>query len=447
MKRISKGSSFLLFFVGLGCYTQIYLYGCIAISELVAFVIAPVLYIKNYSMLRRLKFTPFINMVFMLLGSMVISSWYNHTPFPFVLKSFASIYSMFAYFVLFSVLLKDNLNGLRWVFIGVFLSSIISIFAFNPTAYVTVDGSGYIGDAEVEDIISGQLFWTGKFKTFAQIPVCGFYMQFPLLFSLLAPVVFVGVALATTVSGRAASLAFLASGVMIIIGRKKVASMKLIGKHFFICLLTGIVALLVVKQVYVYAAQNGYLSEDAQRKYEKQSQQGDGFLSLLMHGRSGFFAAIPAALHRPILGYGASPRDTEGYMERFILKYGSEEDIRFYRMSESRSLLNGIPRSMPAHSYIMGAWVSYGIGGLIFYVWVLYLIGRQIKRYLAAIPQWYGYFSMMLPLYLWNIFFSPFGFRWQFGLLMACLFFSRAVGDGLMPLSLEMQQEIKRHEK
>lgn len=447
MKRSFKSSSILLFLVGLGSCTQIYFLGCIAISELVAFVIAPVLYVKNYSVLRRLKFTPFVNMVFMMLGSMLISSWYNQAPFPFILKTFAAIYSMFAYFVLFYVLLKDNLKGLRWMFIGVFLSSIITIYAFNPTAYVSADGFGYIGDAEAEDIISGQLFWTGKFKAFAQIPVCGFYMQFPLLLSLLAPVVFLGVALATTVSGRAASMAFLISGVMILIGRKKVASMKLIGRYFFAYLFIGIVALFSVKQVYVFAAKNGYLSEDAQSKYERQSRKGNGLLAMLMSGRTGFFSAIPAALDCPIFGYGPHAKDKGGYALKFVLKYGSEEDIAQYWVAERKASAMGYERSLPTHSYIMGAWVHYGIGGLIFFLWVLYLIGRHIRRYLAAIPQWYGYFAMMLPLYLWNIFFSPFGFRWQFALLMVCLFFARAVGDGLMPLPFDMLQEIKKHEK
>lgn len=447
MKRSFKSSSVLLFLFGLGCCTQIYLYGCIAISELVAFVIAPILYIKNYSALRRLKFTTFLNMVLMLICSMLISSLYNRTPYPFVLKAFAALYSMFAYFIVFYALLKNNLNGLRWIFMGVFLSSIITIFAFNPTANVTAEGAAYIADSEVEDIISGQLFWLEKFKAFVQIPVCGFYMQFPLLLSLLAPVVFLGMALATTVSGRAASAAFLVSGAMIIIGRKKITSMKSIGKHFFSYVFVGIVCLFLVKQAYVIAAKNGYLSEDAQKKYERQSRQGNGLLTILMHGRTGFFAAIPAALNRPIFGYGPFARDDGGYMERFILEYGSEEDIQTFYMVERTALLKGYQRSLPSHSYIMGAWLHYGFGGLAFFLFVLAVIYQHIKRYSAAIPQWYGYFAMMLPYYIWSIFFSPFGYRWQFALLMACLFFARAVGDRRMLLSPDMLLEIKNYEK
>lgn len=136
-----------------------------------------------------------------------------------------------------------------------------------------------------------------------------------------------------------------------------------------------------------------------------------------------------------------------GYAERFILKYGDDDEIRFYVQRAMYLAQQGYRRMIPTHSYIMGAWVSYGVGGLVFYLWVLFLICRHIKKYTAAIPQWYGYFAMMLPYYLWNVFFSPFGNRWQFALLMACLFFSRAVGRGWMSLPYEMLQEIERHER
>ena len=446
-KQSHSKYSFLLFLLGLGSCTQIYFFGCIAISELAVFLISPFLYISNYSEMRRLGFTKFLNMVLMVMVSLFVSSWYNHTAFPFVFKSFATIYSVWAYFVVYYKLLKNNLNGLKWMFIGVFISSIISIYAFNPTAQVSESGFAQIGDAEVEDIIGGQLFWLSKFKDLVHIPICGFYFNVPLIASILIPIAYLGVALATTVSGRASSIAIIISGVMIFVGRKKREKMASIGRHFFTYLILGLLVLLAIKQAYVYAAKNGYLSDKALTKYEHQSAQGEGILSLLMSGRTGFFTAIPAALSRPIVGYGPFARDEEGYAERFILKYGSEQDIAAFRMSEHRAMMMGYKKPIPTHSYIMGAWIHYGIGGLIFYVWVLFLIYQHIKKYSAAIPQWYGYFAMMLPYYLWNIFFSPFGYRWQFTLLMSCLFFARAVSNGLLQLPYSMILEVEKHEK
>lgn len=447
MKQSRRKSSFLLFLVGLGSYTQVYFYGCIAISEICAFIVAPILFVTNYFALRQLRFISFLNMTLIMMGSMLISSWYNETAFPFVLKTAAAIYSIWAYFILFFVLLKDNLKGLRWIFVGVFLSLIITVFILNPTAQVSASGSIYGGSAEIEDVISGQLFWIGRFKALAQIAVCGFYLEFPLVLSLMQPIIFIGVAISTTVSGRSAAIAFIVSGAMMLVGRKNRLSMQSIGKHFFLCLFGGIILLFAVKQAYVLAAKKGFLSEEAQNKYESQTKHGSGILALLMSGRTGFFSAIPAALNRPIIGYGPGATDDDGYAERYVLKYGSEEDIAVFRMLEAKALLMGHKRLIPTHSYIMGAWVHCGIGGLIFYLWVLFLIYRHIKRYAAAIPQWYGYFAMMLPYYLWNIFFSPFGYRWQFALLMACLFFARAVGEGVMPLPYDMLQEVKKHEK
>jgi hypothetical protein len=386
-------------------------------------------------------------MVLMVMVSLFISSWYNHTAFPFILKSFATIYSVWAYFVVYYKLLRNNLNGLKWLFIGVFISSIISIYAFNPTAQVSESGFVQIGDAEVEDVIKGQLFWLRKFKDLVHIPLCGFYFNVPLLVSILIPIAHLGLALGTTVSGRASSIAILISGVMIFVGRKDRKKMAAIGKNFFIYLILLFLGVLVIKQAYVFAAKNGYLSDDALTKYEHQSAKGEGILSLLMSGRTGFFTALPAALNRPFVGYGPFAWDEEGFTERFILKYGSEQDLAIYRMSERRAMMLGYRRPIPTHSYIMEAWIHYGIGGLIFYLWVLFLLYQHIKKFAAAIPQWYGYFAMMLPYYLWNIFFSPFGYRWQFSLLMSCLFFARAVGKGLLQLPYNMILEVEKYEK
>ena len=444
--KSQRASSFLLFLLGLGSLTQIFLFGCIALSELIAFAIAPFLYVTKYGELRRLGFTKMSNMLALVACALFASSWYNGTAYPFVIKSFASIYSVWAYFIVMAFLLKNNFNGLRWFLVGIFVSSIITIFAFNPAAQVSESGFSHVGAAETEDIVEGALFWSDKLRQLIQIPVGGFYYQVPILFAIMAPVVFILVVVSTTVSGRASAVAFIMSGVLILIGRKKRLSMNSIGRHFIFFLVAGIVLLFVVKQGYVYAARNGYLGTEAQSKYEHQSRKGNGFLTLLMSGRMGFFTAIPAALHRPIIGYGPFAEDREGYAARFVMEYGDEQDINEYLLTEQRAMSIGYRRQIPTHSYIMGAWVHYGVMGFLFYLWILVLLYQHIRKYAAAIPQWYGYFAMMIPYYLWHIFFSPFGFRWQFAMLMTCIFYARAVGKGLMRLPEDMELQARRYD-
>lgn len=438
-----KTASVLLFMLGLGSLTQIYFLGCVSLSELVIFVIAPILYLKKYRIFRYMEFSHFINMLIGLIIALMVSSWYNNTAYPFVVKAFASIYSVLTYFIVVSYLLKDNFNGLRWLLIGIFVSSVITIVAFNPTAQVSESGFSYVGETETRDILEGQLFWSDKMRQLLQLVVGGFYYQCPLFISVLSPIIFIAVVVATTVSGRASSVAFIISGVMMLIGRKKRKSMGTIGRYFFLYIFIGISLLFLIKHGYVYAARNGHLGFEAKAKYETQSRKGDDLLTMLMSGRTGFFTAIPAALSRPLVGYGPYAEDVEGYAGRFIMKYGDEQEIASYLISEKKARVVGYMRQIPTHSYIMGAWVHYGLFGLIFYLWILYLLYQHIKKYAAAIPQWYGYLCMLIPYYLWHIFFSPFGQRWQFALFMACIFYARAVGKGLilLPYSMEIQAQ------
>ncbi len=444
--RSRRTASFLLFTLGLGSLTQIYFLGCVSLSELAIFPIAPILYILKFGELRRLEFTKFINMLFLVVVSLLLSSWYNETAWPFVIKSFAVIYSVWSYFIVLALLFKSNMNGLRWFLIGVFISSIITIFVFNPTAQVSESGFAYVGATEVDEVVGGALFWTEKFKQLIQIPLGGFYYQFPVVAAILTPVIYIIVAISTTVSGRASAVAFIMSGVMILIGQKKRIMMGTIGRHFFLFFFLGIVSLFIIKQSYVFAAKNGILGADAQSKYESQTRRGSGFLTMLMSGRMGFFTAIPAALDRPIIGYGPYAEDKEGYASRFIMEYGDVQDIQEYLVAEQRAFAVGYRRRIPTHSYIMGAWVHYGIMGLIFYLWVLYLLYQHIKLYSSAIPQLYGYFSMLIPYTLWNIFFSPFNNRWEFAMLMVCIFYARSIGKGLIRLPEEMELEARKYD-
>ena len=186
-----KASSVLLFLLGLGSLTQVYFLGCVSFSELVIFVIAPILYLKKYRMFRQLKFLHFTNMLIGLMISLIVSSWYNNTPYPYVVKAFASIYSVMTYFIVVSYLLKDNFNGLRWLLLGVFVSSLITIVAFNPTAQVSDSCFAYVGATETRDILESQLFWSDKIRQLLQLLVGGFYYQCPFFISVMSPIIFI----------------------------------------------------------------------------------------------------------------------------------------------------------------------------------------------------------------------------------------------------------------
>ena len=442
----TKSSSFLLFLLGLGSATKVFFLGTIAFSELAIFFIVPFLYLKHWGRMKAEGFLPFIYMLALLIGGMFISTCWNHTPFRFAFKLFATFYGWVAFYVVFYCLIHDNFKGIGWFFLGCFISGIITIWAFNPTADVSSSGFVYIGEADAETVIRGPLFWIGKVRGLGQLPIMAEYLKTPLAYSILTPILFTAFAMFATITGRAQSMCVLVSGIMIFIGRKSRRNMVSIGRHFWIFMVAGMVVLFTYKMVYSFMASNGYLGEGARSKYEHQTERGKGALSMLVAGRAGFFIALSAIADHPIIGFGPRASDTHGYTEKFIYKYGSEQEIIGYAISLRRNLALGLERTIPAHSHIMGAWLACGLPGLIFFLWVLYVIYRHLKRYSSAVPQWYGYFAMTIPTMVWSIFFNPFGARYSLPLFMVLLLYAKAVGDGKIRLPLELEIEARKYD-
>lgn len=441
-----RANRLILFLLGLFSETKIFFFGCLAISEIAIFALAPLMFLKDYRVLKHDGFLVFTNMLFGLMAAMFASSINNHTAFPFVVKSFAVMYAVFAYFIVFHRLLRSRYDDVGWFFVGVFLSSIITVFAFNPRADVSEGGFVFIANANADTVLEETLAWTTRVRHLTNIFTCGFYFATPLAISVFTPILYVIVAVSTTVSGRAGSITVLMGGVLMLCGRKSRRAMRAIGRHLFVAMIVGACFLVAMKFAYQHLASTGALGEEARTKYESQTRKGNSIMALLMAGRSEFFAGLRAALDRPIMGFGPQAEDTGGYGMRFVMKYGDETDIRRMANAEFIAARSGNWVVIPTHSHIVGGWVHYGLFGMIFYVWILYLFFSHFKRYAACIPQLHGLFSSLIPLYLWHIFFSPFGSRWMFALLMACIFFARAIGNGKMRLPYAMEMEAEKYD-
>ena len=439
-------ASFWLFMLGLGSATKIFFLGTISFSELVIFPIAPIMLLLNWQKMRQEGFVTFLYMLVFLIAGLGASSLWNHTRFPYVLKLFAVFYGFGAYYIVFYRLLRNNFGGLWWFAMGAAISGIITIWAFNPTADVSSTGFAYIGEKESEEVMSGPLFWIGKVRSWGSLPIIGAYLKIPLAYSVLTPIIFTFFAMFTTITGRAQSICVLLGGAMMFVGRKSRVSMGRIGRHFFVFLIIGFVVLVSYKITYSYLAGNGILGEEARHKYEWQTSEGKGALNILMSGRKEFFIAATAIIDSPIFGFGPRAEDRNDYAGKFLRKYGSYEDVQAYSYRFYKNMQLGMIPQIPTHSHIMAAWVWCGLPGLLFFLWVLYCLYRHLRFYSAAIPQWFGYYALTIPSMLWSIFFNPFGSRATLPLLMACLFFARAVHEGRLLLPPEMEMEARKHD-
>ena len=120
----NKSMILLPLFVGIFSMTQIRVVGSIGIAELVFYFAAPFVFVKNRRELWRDGFGPVIWLSICSILGCCISSWHNNTIFPAFLRGFAVTYSLFALPICLHGILHKNLNGLKWILLGICISSI-----------------------------------------------------------------------------------------------------------------------------------------------------------------------------------------------------------------------------------------------------------------------------------------------------------------------------------
>jgi hypothetical protein len=97
---------------------------------------------------------------------------------------------------------------------------------------------------------------------------------------------------------------------------------------------------------------------------------------------------------------------------------------------------------IPCHAYITEFWCWYGIFGLLFWLYVIFVFIRYLRQDCWAVPQWFMWIAASIPGYLWGVFFSPWSDRiGGIVFIVACLM-ARAVRMGAQQLPDYMEEEI-----
>lgn len=425
---MSKFNALLLFLLGLLSTYRVNLIGKIGVSEIVVFLAAPIVFFQDFHVLRRERFLPYVSLALLVCLGDLLSGFINHS-FPFdIIRGFASPYALFAGIVVMHRLLRRDLRNLKWLALGFGLSLMLTmILSRGDLSAFVVEG------AENE-------FRAGVSRMYMLVPlvccpIAGWYFKIPILYSVVVPFTFASFFLATSASGRSTALCLIATAGLTFLGGKSVKGLRFITRHFLVFIFLAFVLGVATKQTYQHLAKKGVLGEEAQKKYLAQTSEGEGFLRLLMGGRSGFFAGLFAAVDRPIVGFGPWAIDTEGYyMLDYLAKYGSPEEYRVYSITTANSGFALIP----GHSHIVGFWVWYGIAGGLFWVVVLGLWVNVFRKYILAIPGWYGYVCVWMPSFFWAVIFSPFTERMQMAALITVSLFLKAAYLGRIPLHPEL---------
>lgn len=444
LTRNEYASNMGMFLIGTFSMTQIHVIGNIGISEFVVFIIAPFYFFSEYRHMARTGFLAFISLTFLSLAGCCLSAYCNKTPMPYFLRGFAAPYGILAFTIVMHRLMRINLDSGKYYLLGNALSMIINVFVFQYGAEVDGLAGGEYGVEAVAGIVNSPIFWIGRLKPWVMLPIAGWYLETPFIYSFLAPIAFALFCMITTISGRSAAITLVFSSFLIFLGRKKRNSMIFLKKQFFLIVVLLAVGVIGLKITYSVCAANGLLGYESQQKYLAQTRGNDSLLSILMGGRMGTFVGLFACFDKPIIGHGSWALDTNDYVESFLLKYGTQEDFVQHIKNQEYLRRSGMPdaRLLPCHSHLVGFWAWYGILGLIFWLYVIWVYVRQLKDYMHIVPQWFGLFAALIPSAFWGILFSPFAGRHSTPFLVGYCLFAKAIAEGKVFLPRRMLQKI-----
>lgn len=440
---MQKKLSFLWFLIGLGSQLQVLF--SLSISEGLVLLMTPFLIFSELPHMKRTGVMPFFQMAVLLFCGCVVSLVANHAEFYRFIRGASITGIMICSVVVGHYMLRNHPQGLKWYFIGLIISRFACIFIFRRAVEVAS-----VGGADADAIMSGALFWIERLGSLLLTPIAAFYLKLPLVYSVGAPLFMVLFSVFYSVSGRSAALSFLGAAVLVLIGRKKRKTMAALGRHFLLIFSCALVGIFVAKAAYQWAALNNYLSEGARKKYELQTRGGTGIVQLLIGGRADSFVGLLAVADAPILGKGYWAPDTGGYYEAFLSKYGNPDDYEKYLENMVYRARKGIyseDKIIPCHSHITSFWLWYGLPGLLFWLYVIYVAFRFIRHDAAVVPQWYYWLVACLPGTMWHIFFSPFASRIGIPVMGIAMLLARAIRLGKFQLPFEMIKEIEANER
>ena len=447
----TRTTSFWLFLLGLFSATQIRVVGSIGISELFVYVLAPFIFMRDYHILKHDKFMPVLLLSMSAMLGCVIACWYNSTPLPAAFRGFATAYSVFAVPVVLHGFLRNNIMGFRWMLLGMAISSFITIFAFYNAAELS-KSAGMAADT-ASDLQSGELFWLSHFGAWPILPVQGWYLATPMPYAIIAPLIMTGYTIIVSSSGRAAILTALLSSILILLGGKSRNRLRRLQRNIVFVGILCVVVAGMAASLYKYAGKAGLLNKQAQQKYESQMRnETKGFspLRMIMAGRLEFFVGLYECLKSPIIGYGPWAIDKDGIYEDFLRKYGNPEDYADY--DKHQQYLAKVYQArhyvlIGGHSHIFQFWLSFGILGLPYWLYVIYLVFQFWRHYVSFLPQFYGFLVVFSTSFMWDVFFSPFSARIGFGLFLTMLLLIRAMAKGYVQIPLEIEMTARKYEK
>jgi hypothetical protein len=396
----------LAFLLGLGTRQQINIIGYLPFAELALLLLLPFNFTRAFSSGNLKKTGWMVPLCFVWLASAVFTDIYRGTDWSLAARGIARA---FVYCIAIPQIVwffsTDGYKKAVWFTAGTIPSVILSQFIFRGGV---IEGRERVYGRAIFDFES---HWSMVLGASIFFGLLVFYRRSPLLTH--------AIAWATGVfqianGSRSAGGVFLTGSVLCLL--KRSIGGKLWSRDALLSAVRVTMAGLILGGVsygiyllYADAAATGRLGEKAQDKFLTQSSSR---LGLLLGGREAIVSGVIAALESPIIGYGSWPLDREGFYLRACELSGRDPDPNFYKL--------GYPL-IPTHSHVMCAWVENGIGGFVFWSYVIFFYVRQILRPVIDEKRMGLYLAVSVLSLVWHILFSPMAGRIEQSVVIALI--------------------------
>jgi len=154
---------------------------------------------------------------------------------------------------------------------------------------------------------------------------------------------------------------------------------------------------LSVLGLYSAAASHGLLGPEAQKTYSDQA----GAFGVILGGRPEALVSTQAILDSPVIGHGSWAKDP--FYADLLVERQKSLGYEVNPMYVDSDLI-------PAHSYLLGAWVWAGFVGAVFWFAVAAIAAWLLATLYSLHVELAPLLTLSAILLLWDIAFSPYGF-------------------------------------
>jgi hypothetical protein len=343
--------------------------------------------------------------LFLLLSvlSCLFSCFIINYDFDGILKNIAIIVFLIPGTYVLFWLLNDKPERVKYYLVGVILSDLLVRFFFPQFSDLVVNQRGMTFDEQDEVLF----YYT--YSPYFILIITLLYEKFStltLFFLFIFGFVFLWG------GSRANFLIYLMSATILIftgLNHDITRIEQKIKKYKFTFLFFIVIAGFGISKTYSYLAETGMLGGAAQAKYEMQTVSKAGILG----GRSSFFRGLIAVKHHPIIGVGSASnaKINDG---QIILK-------EYQNFAGEYTIGSNIIKNISGHSTILDWWLSFGLLSLPFWIWIIMLCCKCLTKYFFLSKQLTAYMIVGTISLLWDIFFSPFGFRIRYEVMIALI--------------------------